>query len=99
MDIFLPGELHDFFSTQPISCRTQSHRGLHKDPRCAERPEFLQDAATQLINQRDGWLIRHTGTPLHMCDPGQGACKTAPQVSLTTLTLLSHAHTHADKCC
>lgn len=59
---------------QSISCKTQTRSALHKDPRCAVRPEFLRDAATQLINQRDGWLIRRVGAKVHMCDPGQGDC-------------------------
>ena len=74
-----------------VSCKTQPHLGLHKDPRCARRPAFLRDAPTQRINQRDGWLIRHVDAKVHMCDPGQGDCT---RLHLKSLLSLFHTHTH-----
>lgn len=89
MYAFMPAELPELFLfSLSLSRKTQPHLGLHKDPRCAARPEFLRDATTQLINQRDGWLIRHVGAKVHMCDPGQGDC--------TRLHFKSHTHTQTE---
>lgn len=67
---------------------------------CSET-RILRDATTQLINQRDGWLIRHVGAKVHVCDPGQGDC-TRLQLKFPSLSpplSLSHTHTSTPTSC
>lgn len=52
--------------------------------------KFFEDAAIELINHRDGWLIRSVAAQVHMCDLGQ---EDRTRLHLNSFSRAINAHT------